>query len=187
MRIAIIGGIGSGKSEVLSVAEELNIATLSADKINADLLKTPEYVDKLAALFPRAVQNGVLDKAALSAIVFSDDAKRLQLNSLAHPEIAKRILACKENPLVVELPLALESGALNFFDEVILIETNKKNRTVRLLKRGLDKQRVRAIMKAQFNPKFLKKHATRIIKNNKDITSFRDEAKKLLAMLIKEE
>ncbi len=187
MRIAVIGGIGSGKSEVLSIAEELNIATLSADKINADLLKSPEYVIKLAALFPDAVQNGELDKAALSAKVFSDDTKRLQLNALAHPEIAKRILECNENPLVVELPLALESGALDCFDEVILVETNKKTRILRLQKRGLDKKRVRAIMKAQVNPKLLKKHATRTIKNNKDLASFRDEAKKMLTMLIKQE
>lgn len=41
MRIAIIGGIGSGKSEVMKIAKERGFFCISADEINAELLKTP--------------------------------------------------------------------------------------------------------------------------------------------------
>ena len=72
MNIALIGGIGSGKSEVLKVAREMGIAALSADEINAGLLKSPEYIEKIAAAFPGCVVCGVVDKARLASEVFSD-------------------------------------------------------------------------------------------------------------------
>ncbi|MBD5092165.1 MAG: dephospho-CoA kinase, partial [Clostridiales bacterium] len=76
MRIAIVGGIGSGKSEVLKVARDMGLACLSADEINAELLKTPEYIAEIATAFPAAVKDGGIDKAALAKIVFSDDSAR---------------------------------------------------------------------------------------------------------------
>ena len=102
MNIALIGGIGSGKSEVLKVAREMGIAALSADEINAGLLKSPEYIEKIAAAFPGCVVCGVVDKARLASEVFSDKGKREKLNSIAHPEIARKVAECKESPLVVE-------------------------------------------------------------------------------------
>ena len=121
MNIALIGGIGSGKSEVLKVAREMGIAALSADEINAGLLKSPEYIEKIAAAFPGCVVCGVVDKARLASEVFSDKGKREKLNSIAHPEIARKVAECKESPLVVELPLVLESGMAGMFDEIILV------------------------------------------------------------------
>lgn len=46
MRVAIIGGIGSGKSEVLKIAKEKGFFCLSADEINANLLVSPSYIAK---------------------------------------------------------------------------------------------------------------------------------------------
>lgn len=76
MRIAVIGGIGSGKSEVMKIAKERGFFCLSADEINAELLKTPSYIQKIATLFPSVVSNGVVDKGALAKIVFSDRGER---------------------------------------------------------------------------------------------------------------
>ena len=72
MNIAIIGGVGSGKTEVLKVAREMGITALSADEINAELLRNPQYVEKVASIFPDCVVCGVVDKARLAAAVFSD-------------------------------------------------------------------------------------------------------------------
>lgn len=51
MRIAIIGGIGSGKSEVLKIAKERGFFCISADEINSELLKTPSYIQKFKRRF----------------------------------------------------------------------------------------------------------------------------------------
>lgn len=69
MRIAVIGGIGSGKSEVMKIAKERGFFCLSADEINDELLKTPSYIQKIATLFPSVVSNGVVDKGALLSLI----------------------------------------------------------------------------------------------------------------------
>ena len=56
MKIAVVGGIGSGKSEVVKAVQEMGIATLSADEINSELLVTPSYVRNIQQLFPSAVK-----------------------------------------------------------------------------------------------------------------------------------
>ena len=62
MRVAIIGGIGAGKSEVLKIAKSKGFACLSADEINANLLLSPSYIAKIAAAFPSVVKDGAVDK-----------------------------------------------------------------------------------------------------------------------------
>ncbi|MEG2541428.1 MAG: dephospho-CoA kinase, partial [Clostridia bacterium] len=93
MRIAVIGGVGSGKSEVLNVARAMDIVCLSADEINAEMLTDSSYIKKIAEAFPNAVKDGKVDKGELATEIFSSHAKRQKLNSIAHPEIMKRIKA----------------------------------------------------------------------------------------------
>ena len=129
MKIAVIGGIGSGKSEVMKVAKEMGITCLSADEINDALLHEPVYISKIASRFPECVAHGAVDKPKLASVVFSDEKKRRALNDIAHPEIARRIAECDADPLAVELPLALESGMATAFDEVILVSAPKSRCT----------------------------------------------------------
>ena len=180
MNIALIGGIGSGKSEVLKVAREMGIAALSADEINAGLLKSPEYIEKIAAAFPGCVVCGVVDKARLASEVFSDKGKREKLNSIAHPEIARKVAECKESPLVVELPLVLESGMAGMFDEIILVVTPRRLRVKRLEQRGIDSARAKAIMRAQKPIYSLRRVATRTIDNSGSLDNLREASRNLL-------
>ena len=73
MKIAIIGGIGSGKSAVLSIIKEMGYETLSADEINAEMLKDPEYQAKLEGLFPGVVKNDITLKKTDSPIKLTAD------------------------------------------------------------------------------------------------------------------
>lgn len=165
MKIAVIGGIGAGKSEVLGAARELGITCLSADEINAELLKDPDYIAALEKRFPDCVVCGVVDKPRLSALVFSDKKSRLDLNALAHPRIARRIEECTADPLVVELPLALESGMTDMFDEMILVIAPRRVRLRRLCARGLALPRAKAVMRVQVPVFMLRRVATRTIEN----------------------
>ncbi len=178
MKIAIVGGIGSGKSEVLAVAKTLGYATLSADEVNAELLRDRDYVERLRELFPTAVKNGVVDKSVLSAIVFSDENERLKLNALAHPEIAKRIRAVGD--AVVELPLAFESGVIDLFDEIILVKCSLETRLNRLEKRGVDRDRAKKIIAVQAPDSALEKVATAVIDNDGTVAELREKATYML-------
>ncbi len=177
MKIAVIGGIGSGKSEVMKVAKEMGITCLSADEINDALLHEPVYISKIASRFPECVAHGVVDKPKLASVVFSDEKKRRALNDIAHPEIARRIAECDADPLAVELPLALESGMATAFDEVILVSAPKSLRLKRLESRGVPEARANAVMRVQVPEKELEKIATVILFNDGSLSALRAEAK----------
>lgn len=176
MRIAVIGGIGSGKSEVMKIAKERGFFCLSADEINAELLKTPSYIQKIATLFPSVVSNGAVDKGALAKIVFSDRGERKKLNALAHPEIMRAISECKESPLVVELPLFIESGD-EAFDEIVYIRAPLSKRISRLKKgRGMSVKQAVSRIRSQVPSAVLRAKATIVIDNSRSISALQARA-----------
>ncbi len=176
MRIAVIGGIGSGKSEVMKIAKERGFFCLSADEINAELLKTPSYIQKIATLFPSVVSNGVVDKGALAKIVFSDRGERKKLNALAHPEIMRVISECKESPLVVELPLFIEGGD-EAFDEIVYIRTPFFKRISRLKKgRGMSVKQAVSRIRSQVPSAVLRAKATIVIDNSRSLSALQARA-----------
>lgn len=176
MRIAVIGGIGSGKSEVMKIAKERGFFCLSADEINAELLKTPSYIQKIATLFPSVVSNGVVDKGALAKIVFSDRDERKKLNALAHPEIMRVISECKESPLVVELPLFIEGGD-EAFDEIVYIRAPLFKRISRLKKgRGMSVKQAVSRIRSQVPSAVLRAKATIVIDNSRSLSALQARA-----------
>lgn len=178
MRIAVIGGIGSGKSEVMKIAKERGFFCLSADEINAELLKTPSYIQKIAALFPSVVSNGEVDKSALAKIVFSDRGERKKLNALAHPEIMRVISECKESPLAVELPLFIEGGD-EAFDEIVYVKTPLFKRIARLKKgREMSVKQAVSRIRSQVPSAVLRAKATAIIDNSRSLSALKERANK---------
>ena len=71
-RIAITGGIGSGKSLVCKLLVESGEICFSCDEISKKLWLEEEYLLGLSNLFPSACIDGKIDKKLLSALVFSD-------------------------------------------------------------------------------------------------------------------
>ena len=65
MKVAITGGIGSGKSTVSDMLRKMGKTVYDADKINAELLTDESYLEKLRANFPEAFTNGEFDKKKL--------------------------------------------------------------------------------------------------------------------------
>lgn len=181
MRIAVVGGIGSGKSEFVKVAREMGVRCVSADEINADLMKNPDYIAKIAASFPSAVKDGKINKATLSAIVFSDSDMRAKLNAIAHPQILEQITEISEKILIVELPLLIESGAADLFDNIVLISAPLELRVQRLIRdRGMSEESAQAVIKAQVDEEELRQLATHIIVNDGSIEKFRQSATELI-------
>ncbi len=187
MRIAIVGGIGSGKSEVLNVAKTMGFATASADEINSELLENPEYIATLAEEFPFAVKDGRVDRMLLANVVFSDKKALEILNALAHPRILAYIRRLEADPLVVELPLMLESGAQGLFDKKIYIKTPTHLR-LKFLKeqRGMSYADARSRMRNQASPSLLESCCDIVIENNSDLNALRQKAEKLFEKIREE-
>ncbi len=131
-RIAVTGGIGSGKSTVMELLKKCGYPVFSCDAIYKELLLDKAYIQKVQALFPLAVTDGKIDTVSLSKIVFNNEKEREKLNALAHPLIMQKLYAemdnCTNDLVFAEVPLLFEGGYENDFDGVIVVMRNKHAR-----------------------------------------------------------
>ncbi len=155
MRIAITGGIGSGKSFVLDAIKQMGYTTFSCDGIYREICDEKSYVERLEEEFGNISLNGKLDKKALSKIVFSDEEKLKKLNKIAHPLIMQNLSERMEkiqDVCFAEVPLLFEGGYEDFFDKIIVVVREKKERIAAVLERdNTDENSVLKRMEKQFD------------------------------------
>ena len=183
MKIAIIGGIGSGKSEAAQIIRDLGNKVFDADKIYKEISESSEYLKKIQIAFPGSVKDGKLDRSFLGNIVFNNKAELEKLNSIAHPLVKNKIeeLAKEFETIYVEVPVFAGSVLENYFDKVILIESDIKWRIARIIKRsGYDKEYAKKIIASQPSDDVLEKFADVIVINNKDLIHLRQQLIKVL-------
>lgn len=99
--------------------------------------------------------DGALDRPALGALVFADDAKRARLNAIVHPRVgvlmAEWAAAAPPGGIVVyDIPLLVEGGARRGHDVIVVVDADEESRFARLWEnRGMDRESARARMAAQ--------------------------------------
>ncbi len=193
-KIAVTGGIGSGKSLLLQYVKEKGYPVFSCDEIYRELIRTSEYAQKLSSVFPDACVDGRVDKAKLAAIVFNDEEKRRMLNALAHPLIMERLLknmqTAQGKTVFAEVPLLFEGNYEELFDEciVVLRKLEERERAIRLRDNcTLEEARLR--IQAQFDydsdiaqKQFEKKNVT-VIKNENTQRQFYEKIDEYLRKL----
>lgn len=133
IRIAVTGGIGSGKSTVCKIIKDLGYPVYSCDETYKKVLQDAGTVEKLAKQFGREIigEHGMLNRAVLSAMVFSDEEKLKKLNAITHPKIFEKMFADSEEDsgmIFYEVPLLFEGGYQNLFDEIIVVLRDKNER-----------------------------------------------------------
>lgn len=155
-KIAITGGIGSGKSSVVNVLREMGYPVFSCDEIYANLRESKEYLQKLSIVFPQAVVDGRLDRKRLSEVVFQNPKKREILNELSHPMIMQKLNALINEHLepfvFAEVPLLFENGFEKDFDAVIIVKRNIDDRITAICQRDeITENQARQRINAQFD------------------------------------
>ncbi|MBQ3295875.1 MAG: dephospho-CoA kinase [Erysipelotrichaceae bacterium] len=181
MKIAISGTIGSGKSEFCNYLRQKGYDVFDCDKENRRLLyKGHKGYRRVVKAFPEALGENGLDKAKLSRIVFSNETKRLQLESIMHPLILEELSKRSDDPLIAEVPLLFEVNWDRYFDLNVLIVADEKQVYDRLLLRGLDDQQIRGRIAAQMDVEEKIKRADKIIYNNGSLSELYEAADQLL-------
>ncbi len=103
------GGIGAGKSRVASVFAERGFAVIEADKVGHSVLEHDDRaISAIAALWPEAVTDGVVERSALAGIVFADADQLAHLEAITHPAIGNELhrrIEHASGPVVVEVPV----------------------------------------------------------------------------------
>lgn len=179
VRIALTGGIASGKS---FVADEL--ARLGAIIIDSDLLArevvepgTPGLARIVERFGDGVLRDGVLDRAALGEIVFSDDAARADLNAIVHPLVRRRAreLEDRADPgtvVVQVIPLLVETGLDAAYDVIVVVDVPTEVQVSRLIHRNdLTTEQARARVRAQASRENRLKVADHVIDNSGDEAS----------------
>ena len=169
-RIAITGGIGSGKSTVLTILKEKGYPVFSCDEIYKKVITDKEYIRQVGLIFPEVIKNGKIDRKILAEIVFSDDENRKKLEAIAHPlimsEVNKEISLLNNDISFVEVPLLFEGGYISFFDGIIVVKRNKDLRIEAVRKRdNLEKNAIEKRISSQFDYDSVKNEC--ILKNKK--------------------
>lgn len=157
--VGLTGGVGSGKSTVARMLAERGAVVLDADAIVRDLQRPGTAVfERIVARFGDAVvaADGGLDRGALAAIVFDDDAARADLNGIVHPAVWDVIsaeldrLRETDRVVVLDVPLLVEGRGKDLVDVVVVVEAPADVRVDRVVaERGGSPEDVRARIAAQ--------------------------------------
>ena len=188
--VALTGGIGSGKSTVGQIFEDLGAIVTDSDQLARDVVErgTHGFDQIIAAFGDEVLKNGDLNRAALGELVFKDPAKRKQLEQITHPLIRKAfskiVESSKGDSIVVnQIPLLVESNHDYKFDHVITISASEDVRIERLLKRGMNLNQIKQRLQAQATDAQREQISDSIIRNDKSQAELLPEVEKVWELL----
>jgi len=148
LRVALTGGIASGKSTVATMLRERHCPVLDADLLGHDLLQPGQAAcDEVVREFGREIvgPDGAVDRGKLGAIVFADRRKRARLEQILHPRILEAAAQWfadlertgRDDLAILEATLIYEANYHPSFDRVMVCWCRREQQLERLKERGL--------------------------------------------------
>ncbi|MCK4353400.1 dephospho-CoA kinase [candidate division WOR-3 bacterium] len=188
MIIGITGGIGVGKSTLVSFFKEQGAEIIDVDKLGWKALekKRTELIKAFGDKILIRQRRSEIDRKKLGKLVFSYPDKKKLFDSIIQAslvkELKKRMVLHRANKmLVIDCALIYEWGIESWFDKIILVTSSYEKRLKRLLNSGYTQKEIKFIVKSQL-PDGLKS-PNFIIENNDDIESFKKKFKDILEKL----
>ena len=180
LKVALTGGIGSGKSTVAEFLDELGAYVIDSDQLARDVVErgTPGYEAVLAAFGDEILTDGEIDRVKLAEIVFKDSIARATLESIIHPlvrDAAEKMVKSLPSDAVVinQIPLLVETDGAKRFDFVITVSADEDVRRRRLVERGMKDYEITKRLAAQVNDAAREAIAHSVIRNSGSIEELR--------------
>lgn len=182
--IGIIGGAGSGKSEVLKIMKEkYNAQIIMADEVARALQEPGESVyTQIAEAFGPDIllPDQTIDRKKLAQLVFNHKELLNKLNQIVHPavrrEIEKMIGQSSSSTIVLEAALLVECGYRSLCDEFWYVHSDEAIRRRRMKEtRNYTDEKIDAILKNQLTEEAFIKNSDKIIKNNATLKALEKE------------
>lgn len=174
IRIAITGGIGSGKSYVSVLLEARGIPVYNADNESKRLTATDTqiHIGLVSLLGEEVYVNGVLNKPMLATYLFASAENAARVNAIIHPVVKKDFqkwleLHADEEIAGFESAILYEAGFEDTVDAVVMVYAPKALRLERAMKRdGGTAAQIEARMKAQMDDDKKRERADYVIVND---------------------
>jgi len=198
--IGLTGGIGSGKSTVARMFQELGAEILDVDKIGHQTILpyTPAW-KKIVALFGKEIlqKDQRIDREKLGQIVFDDYRLLKKLNAITHPEIIKLVkekinqIKSKNSKkdsdksiLIIDAALIFEAKIASLMDRIIVVYVKEEEQIRRLsLRSHLSQGEILKRIRAQIPQEKKIRIADYIIDNNYSLDNTREQVRKIWAEL----
>ena len=171
-KVAITGGIGSGKSFISNKFAELGVPIYNSDVRANIIIKSNITVKKLLIknFGDDSFIDGELNKKLISKIIFNNKSKLDLINSIVHPFVYQDykswLLIQNASYTIYESAIIYENNSMHKFDKIIGVISDNKLKISRLLKRGMNMKSITNIMKNQTDDLEIIKISDFLIYNN---------------------
>jgi dephospho-CoA kinase len=175
MRVALTGGIASGKSTVSALLRDLGAVVIDADQLARDVVAPGTAgLAEVVETFGEEVlaDDGSLDRAAVAKLVFADETARRRLEGIIHPRVFEEFVRLEaeapEGALVVhDIPLLAESGRTDDFAAVLVVDAPHRTQVERMVRdRGWTEEEAESRIAAQADREKRLAIATHVIEND---------------------
>lgn len=194
IRVALTGNVASGKSVVARLWASRGIPVVSADVLAREAVAPGSAgLAEVVAAFGEDVlaADGTLDRSALRARAFQDDASRRRLEGILHPRIAalrEAWMALRRSEgatlVVAEIPLLFETGGERDFDVTVLVDAPDDVRLRRMVAhRAMPEEEARRIMAAQMDPESKRGRVDHVLANDGSLEALERAALDILDTL----
>ena len=196
LKVGITGGIGSGKTTVCKLFEDLGVAVYYADDRAKFLMQHEHFlIDQLKQNFGEDIyDHGQLNRAMLAQKVFGNKEQLALLNSLVHPVVFRDTerwyqeqLTAKPPYVLKEAALLVETGAYKLLDQLIVVSAPLEVRLQRVVARDkVAAAEVTQRMNNQLAEEEKLKLADFVIENNSDLEALKIQVEKIHQALIEQ-
>ncbi|MDC0477936.1 dephospho-CoA kinase [Flavobacteriaceae bacterium] len=171
-KVAITGGIGSGKSFISNKFAELGVPIYNSD-VRANIIINSNITVKellIKNFGDDSFTDGELNKKLISKIIFNNKSKLDLINSIVHPFVYQDykswLLIQNTSYTIYESAIIYENNSMHKFDKIIGVISDNKLKISRLLKRGMNMKSITNIMKNQTDDLEIIKISDFLIYNN---------------------
>ena len=191
IKVALTGGIASGKSLVSDLLEIHGCKIIDLDVISREVVMPgTEGLRELVDTFGKSIllSDGSLNRKNLRDVLYKKGRNRALIEQILHPKILHKMKTmmddCKEGVMIVVIPLLVEKELWGPFDRAILVDCESETQIKRLIEReNIDSEKAKTMLMAQASREHrlkLNKHLpTDIIENNSRLSDLKDKVQLL--------
>ena len=195
-KIAITGGIASGKSKLSNFLKSKGEIVIDLDEISHTLTDSDEdTINEIAKIFGDDTkrQSGGIDRKLLASKVFSNSENKKQLEEILHPRIRQSMMneidSVEKESVFVEVQLLAEKNMGSLFDHIIIVSASKDQqinrlKTIRMMDSNLVNQILNSQLTDEERKSKLSKYSNDILENNGSENAFQEKIESLYKKLV---